>query len=387
MEVIYSVWRFHPMMQRAEDWRTRALELWDSTEKIRPAFFFLCGFLWDAWTMVRVDQLLDNIILFGYLILLGAVLAVERRVDVEPERYPKLKEYREWIDNACQFLLGGLLSGYTVFYFRSTHGVAAWIFWLCLFGLMILNEFRPNLYRPWIFRSLLYWFIAFSYFVFAIPVFTGIWTRMSVLFASGVATLLVTVMVWSSEARPRVRKTLWRYFSLAALALTGLMVVLDILRVIPPIPLAVTEMGVYREVESVNIDGHRNVKLTYSAPDHWWSLRSEENPYFYSEGDKVIFFSSLFAPSGMRLQLQHVWNVWDEDAGEWRVADTIDVTSKTPLIGGRFNGYRTWSLKRRVQPGLWRVDVQTDEGRRIASERFTIEAGAPLPKRKHLLVD
>jgi hypothetical protein len=43
------------------------------------------------------------------------------------------------------------------------------------------------------------------------------------------------------------------------------------------------------------------------------------------------------------------------------------------MTGGRETGYRLYTMKQRVQPGEWRVDVETEDGRLLGRMTFIAE--------------
>lgn len=49
------------------------------------------------------------------------------------------------------------------------------------------------------------------------------------------------------------------------------------------------------------------------------------------------------------------------------------------ISGGREGGYRAYSLKQRLEPGDWRVDVETEDGRVIGRVSVTVRASDALP--------
>ena len=51
------------------------------------------------------------------------------------------------------------------------------------------------------------------------------------------------------------------------------------------------------------------------------------------------------------------------------------MTDRIPIAiaGGRERGYRGYTVKQRVTPGNWRVDVETAEGRVIGRVSFRVE--------------
>ncbi|NIT57769.1 MAG: DUF2914 domain-containing protein, partial [Aliifodinibius sp.] len=110
-------------------------------QKYNPVAFFFGGFTWDSLTLKRVDQLLDNIILLFYLILLGILIIIVSLVQNDRLQKPLILKYRDWFPLALQFFLGGLFSAYVVFYFKSASFTKTAIFLGILVLLLIANEF------------------------------------------------------------------------------------------------------------------------------------------------------------------------------------------------------------------------------------------------------
>lgn len=61
----------------------------------------------------------------------------------------------------------------------------------------------------------------------------------------------------------------------------------------------------------------------------------------------------------------------------WSVSDVIPLQT----MGGRPEGFRGFAKKARLQPGDWRVEVETEDGREIGRIHFTVvpdpEPGEP----------
>jgi hypothetical protein len=55
-------------------------------------------------------------------------------------------------------------------------------------------------------------------------------------------------------------------------------------------------------------------------------------------------------------------------------------TDRIPIsiTGGREKGYRWYTTKRRVQPGEWRVNVETEDGRVLGRITFVAEENVSL---------
>jgi len=155
------------------------------------------------------------------------------------------------------------------------------------------------------------------------------------------------------------------------------------LKVIPPVPLALTYIGIYHYVEQPLrpalepgaarperfVTGGR-YRLVHERP--WWRFWHHGDQLFHArQGDQVYCFLSIFAPNRFRDQVSIIWSRWDEGRGEWRVWDSAPM----PLGRGgamRDAGWRTFRSKAHYEPGEWRAEAQTGDGRTIGSIRFTI---------------
>jgi len=71
----------------------------------------------------------------------------------------------------------------------------------------------------------------------------------------------------------------------------------------------------------------------------------------------VYCFTAVFAPTRLEETLYHVWKRKDPATGKWIEADRIGYR----MTGGRKDGYRGSTCKRKLAPGEWRVVVVTKE--------------------------
>jgi len=85
------------------------------------------------------------------------------------------------------------------------------------------------------------------------------------------------------------------------------------------------------------------------------------------EWGQLAAYTAVYAPAGVRQAIGHVW--W---RGHERVAN---VALPTPVMGGRAQGFRTYSRYADLRPpvaGRYRVDVMTASGQLIGRLRFTV---------------
>ncbi|MFQ5582920.1 MAG: DUF2914 domain-containing protein, partial [Calditrichia bacterium] len=109
--------------------------------KYAPVVFFFGGFAWDSLTLTRIDRVSDNLFLFAYLSLLGGLIVLVNLIENGDVRKPFLLRFYDWYPLGIQFLFGGLLSSYVVFYFKSASLSKTAIFVVIPALLLVANEF------------------------------------------------------------------------------------------------------------------------------------------------------------------------------------------------------------------------------------------------------
>ena len=85
------------------------------------------------------------------------------------------------------------------------------------------------------------------------------------------------------------------------------------------------------------------------------------------EWGELAAYTAVYAPAGVRQAIAHVW---------WRDHEQLArVALPTPVMGGRRQGFRTYSRYSDLKPplaGRYRVDVVTASGQLIGRLRFTV---------------
>jgi Family of unknown function (DUF5924)/Protein of unknown function (DUF2914) len=85
------------------------------------------------------------------------------------------------------------------------------------------------------------------------------------------------------------------------------------------------------------------------------------------EWGELAAYTAVYAPAGVRQPIAHVW---------WRDRERLArVALPTPVMGGRREGFRTYSRFTDLKPpvaGRYRVDVVTASGQLIGRLRFTV---------------
>ena len=331
-----------------------------------PAAFFFGGVAWDSATLDRIDALFDTIFLMTYIVVLGALIMIALFVDRGEIKNPVLLKYRTWYPAVIQFFLGALFSAYFIFYLQSTSFRSeGMIFIVVLLVLLIANEFlQSRLLNPYLLFAL-YYLACVSFFIFFLPV---VFKKLGfgVFFASCVIGLVVTGgMLYILHWR-KVFKEKQPIYYIASI-LIFIFVSLNVFYMknwIPPVPLSMKEGDVFRQVAR---DGDDFV-LTYASPDWYQFWVDSDEDFYYAEGDTVFGFAAIFAPTELEANIYHAWSHFDESKQDWVRTDKIAVE----IEGGRNSGYRTYTRKRFVSPGEWRIDVETEDERILGRIPFSI---------------
>lgn len=335
---------------------------------------FIVGFVVDNLTLKRVDLWIDNLVLLAYLTLAVVGIAVVNAYESGRLRRWISEDVGALLPVLIQFPVGGLFSAFVVFYSRSGAFAASWPFLFMLLLLFVGNELFQTRYRRFTFHISIYFVTLFSYAILIMPV---LFQRMGpdIFLVGGAASLVaiaLVVLVLVTFAGGHVR-TAMRPVVISILCIYGAFNILYFANIIPPIPLALKEGGVYHLVTRVDGGAYRVVY----EPAPWYAPFQETSSVFHwAPGEPVYIFSAVFAPTALDTTIIHMWSYYDEKEGGWIQKDTFQF----PIIGGRDGGYRGYSLKYDVRPGKWRVDVETARGQIIGRVAFTVVgAGSSLP--------
>jgi len=144
------------------------------------------------------------------------------------------------------------------------------------------------------------------------------------------------------------------------------------LNIIPPIPLSMKEKVIAYDIERLSGGDYRVLEADYK----WYEDLFGKRTAYISNNSPVYVFSSVFAPTKLNTDIVHEWQVKTEDG--WQTASRIDF----PIEGGADQGYRGYSVKYNLYPGLWRVNIETERGQTIGRIKFKVETADFLPEVK-----
>lgn len=291
-----------------------------------------------------------------------AQASVPAQPNVAAEQRPRL---RLWLPAATQFALGGLWSGFLVFYSRSAVLAASWPFLLLLLGFLIGNEAFRHYHSRLVFASLLLFFALYSYAVFVVPVFTKT-IGLAMFLLSGVLAIVIYAFflrLLADLGPERYRQSRRKLFGGAA-AIAAAMNVFYFTGILPPLPLALADVGVFQ--------GIRHTGSVYQAQQEsqpWTARLGFTRPLIHvAPGQKLALYSAVFAPIQMTTRITHRWEWWDARTKRWTTQSVVSFA----ISGGRARGYRGYSLKSDPTAGDWRVDIDSEDGRLIGRLAFKV---------------
>jgi hypothetical protein len=354
-----------PMLRRFFSWAKRHIS----------SIAFFCGFVWDTLTLTRIDLVYENVVFISYLCIAFFGILLVHSVETGKWAPAWLARRKEWLPALVQFPLGGLFSGFVIFYTKSASIVTSWPFLTILLLLFIGNEFFRRRYERLVFQISVFYFCLLSYLVLITPVVLGTIGVSTFVLATIVslfvlALLLQIVMRLFPELYKRSVHGVWA-------SVLGIFVCFHALyftNTIPPVPLSLKEIGIYHMVAREG--GRYAVEYEPVRPYEFW--RSTSYTYHRTSKESVYCFSSVFAPTRLRTNVYHSWQRRTV-GGDW----VRDSYIGFPLAGGRDEGYRGYTMKSNLSDGEWRCVVELEGGKVVGETRFRVETvDTPTPRVK-----
>jgi hypothetical protein len=339
--------------------------------------FFTGGFVFDILTAGRIDswltiaqQLVYLAAIFGVLLHMFAAQGAAAPPD--PAALPRLARwYYEYRGAALHFALGALMNLYAIFFFKSSSLLVSFGFLAFLVALLVANESRRFKSLGLHVKFALLALCLLSFAAIVVPTLVGSvgpWVFAGSML--GGALPFAALTAWLRRRRPALMPAALRQVLAPALAVLVLFVASYLLRVIPPVPLSIPFIGVYHGVERTE----QGYVLVHERP--WWRLWEHGDQYFLAQpDDRVYVFFRVFSPARFADRVRMRW-FWEPGGRGWLLQDSIPID----IVGGREEGFRGYGYKSNYQPGRWKVQVETTDGREIGRVYFTVESVAPGPR-------
>lgn len=345
-------------------------------EKYAPILFFMGGFIFDSFTLGRIDRVYDLTILCLHMTSLTIVLYLYNLADDGKWKNNILGRYEEYLPLAIQFFFGGLSSAYVIYFSRSVSLSKTITFFIILVALLFANEILKKRISNKYLQFGVYFFISFTFFTFMIPVFIKEMNT-TIFIYSGLISLVITLLlitiiyVKSPSTRSEIRITKLIGIILTMYTTINLFYFFNL---IPPVPLALDKGIVAHNIKKVD----QTYYVTYERDDWHVFWRDHRLKFILQPDENVYIFTSIFAPTEIKKSIFHRWKWFNDSTGEWEIVEDIGYE----ITGGRNGGFRGYTYKNNVEPGLWKVDVITEEELVIGVVDFEIIINTSLhPKR------
>lgn len=338
-------------------------------ERQLSAAGMVAGFITDNFMFRRVDLPNTQLIFIAYLagaavsILLLHILNAHSDPETPPPRW------RAFIPMATQFALGGLWSGFLIFYTRSAVLLASWPFLLVLAAIFIGNEIFKHYHERLAFTSVLLFFALFSYAIVTVPIFTrsvGVFTFLlsGVLAVGGFALFLWVINTFGHRSFAASKLPI----VLGSFGVYSLINVFWFTNVLPPLPIAIARADVFNMVKHVG-----DHYIGTAEPQPWYTKIVSRPVVHVAPGQPLYAYTAVFAPVHFTMTIAHSWQHYNGKRKRWVPVSVVSY----PINGGRDGGYRGYTIKRNPGPGEWRVDISTGDGHLLGRVRFHVDQTPP----------
>lgn len=389
--------------------KDRALHWFEKHELKLSIAFFLGGFVFDVVTLSDIDDPLTILQQFVYLAVVGGIIYVDFVREAVPGafRIPKFIErwweFREFLQH---FLLGSLFSIYSLFFLKSASLFSSALFVALLMAVMVANELKSVQKGGLDTKIALFVVCLFCFYSLLIPIILGHVGLIPFLLSFG-ATLASLGLIYKGLHKHLPSADLHRRLTIPGFGTAALFLILYLVGLIPPVPLAAVKMGVYHKIEKARSgyvlaeerpfwdfltpgsyfmkglaadnaapapEGQAYVPvadkyvLYHERP--WWKFwRSGDQDFVARPGDKIHFFVAIFSPGRFADTVFVRWQFYDAKRG-WQGSDRLPVS----VTGGRKEGFRGFTTKQNFDfgTGEWRVSVETNDGREIGRLYFHV---------------
>ncbi len=328
---------------------------------------FVLGFFVDNFTLNRVDQLFDNVVLSTYVFLAMTSLLLLYAGTAGKFGDVLNIRLRKYAPMVTQYAFGGLFSGMLIFYGRSGSWWVSWPFLLIILLVIYGNETIHDRVQRLLYSIAMLFVGLFAYVVLIVPVILG---KMGALVFVGSGILALVIMLIFIRALewvvPRFISIHYRALIFIIGIIFTLFNFLYFANIIPPIPLSLKEIGIFHSVVRFENGVYQ---LSYENGKWWQYFRKSDDVFHTVAGGNIFCFAKVFAPTSIKTDIYHTWSYYDLNAKTWKQHAHI----KYNIVGGGSNGYRGYTYIQNPQEGSWRCTVETERGQVLGRQEFTVD--------------
>jgi hypothetical protein len=253
-----------------------------------------------------------------------------------------------------------------IFYGRSGDWLASAPFLLLIIAVVLGNEVVEKRSERLVYNLVLYFIGILSYCILVVPVLLGRVGDVVFFFSGMVAVVLLLVVLWLlGMIVPRFMQMNMRWIIISLSLIYFTVNGLYYFRIIPPIPLSLTELDI---AERISRDEAGNYRVVDEVQP-WY--RRLPLPYVREEifppDSSLACFARVYAPLRLNTDIYHDWD-YKVPGGEW--TDYFELSYS--ISGLNRGGYRGYTVAPDVQPGLWRCSVTNERGQVLGRRVVTV---------------
>jgi hypothetical protein len=345
-------------------------------ERHLSAPVFIAGFLNDVFLTYGRLELASAMLVFGLYVIVAAAATIASHYLYAHRGTEgwKLRSLRVLLSLLAQFVTGGLISGFLIFYTRDAALTVSWPFIFLLVIIFIGNEFFRHYREALSFRSILFFFTLYTYLIFALPY--ALHTLGTAVFLESTGGTIALFALYIGLLRIAGKERFWGSMKStipAAVLITILITGSYFTGIIPPLPLALKDAGVYHLVTHVG-DTYTLQGEPGQAP--WWDIFDSTPALVHNvPGGLLYVYSAVFAPTKFSAGVEHQWQHYNDTKHHWETIATI----LFPINGGRDGGYRGYSTVSDIQEGRYRVNIRTLTKQVIGRVYFNVISASSTP--------
>jgi hypothetical protein len=336
--------------------------------------FFVGGFLFDVVMVQRIDEIatIAQQVVYLSIVLIGLMqMFFEENAPDVTDMFVVKRYYFTYRTAILHFFLGTLLNMYTIFFFKSSSLVTSFVFLVLLGALLVANESHRFKGLGLAFKFTLLSVCLLSFASCIVPIAAG-YVGPLVFFLGMVTGCLPLVAIgwWLQARRPQFFERAKTEILLPMAAVLIGYSTLYLLKVTPPVPISIPFIGVYHGVEKTAA-GYR---LAHERP--WWKFWQNGDQDFVAQPpDRIYVAFRIFSPTHFSDQVTVQW-YWKDNRLGWVLQDAIPIR----IVGGRHEGFRGYGVKSNYQPGAWKVQIESADGREIGRVYFDLSIAPEAPR-------
>ncbi len=346
------------------DFKTKLKTYYEKNEAVVDVGFFVGGFVFDVFTLSDVDDTVSIVQQLVYLVAIAWLLVVDvfasEQLYTPGKLLNKVWDYRHL---AAHFLLGSLLSVYSLYFIKSSSLWASLGFVLVFVGIMVANELSFVQNGKHFIKFSIFTICVFSFFSTVAPVLLGFVGFVPFLLSGLATSLMVYGLFRWLNSKNVSDETVQRQVVLPGALIITFFTLFYFLGLIPPVPLSIKKIGIYHRIEKS--DG----VYVLSFSNDWWKFWQSGAQDFKAEpGDKINVFVSVYSPTRFSDSVILHWQYYDKNKG-WQTSDRIPLQ----ISGGRKEGFRGFASKQNYSEGQGRIKVETTNGSEIGRIYFDVQ--------------